>query len=221
MKLIIILFLLFSFCRSGPGYPACILACELACCGTMIIPVLLPIYLQCAATCPAACLASCFPDNTTFMIMESNMEIPKLVQDIKIGDYIMSKNDDGKNEITKVIKNEKYVGHFRFAKFITNQNELTVTIDHGVIIYDNLNIYITSAKNVKVGHLLLTKNNTFEEIVNIEIIDLNEKYNLQVESGIVITNSIITSTICREELEGDVFYLYKNKIDEWRHKHKF
>ena len=154
------------------------------------------------------CQFICFHEQTIINVLEKDDKImKKQVSDIKTGDRVLT-YDGEKKILTKVIKNIENKGSFIFYEFKcrnkdSNIKSITVTENHTMIVYskDGKKIQLRLANQVKIGDLFRTIDGMFE-IFEINKKMMNRSFNLKVESGTVLANDILVSTLCLRNNEN-------------------
>ncbi len=154
------------------------------------------------------CKIFCFHEQTIMNVLGKDDKImKKQVSDIKAGDRVLT-YDEGKKILTKVIKNVENKGSFVFYEFKcrnkdSNMKSITVTENHTMIIYnkDCKKMQFKLANQVKIGELFRTSDGMFE-IFEINKKRMNRSFNLKVESGTVLCNDILVSTLCLRNNEN-------------------
>ena len=221
------LFLLFLIQSANTGplyYPACYATCEIVCfVGGIIVPTLGAICFAAANSggCGAACLVACFSDTNTFVVKNGNTTLTKISSEIKIGDFIQT-IENNTCIWTKVVSNKVHNSNntFQFVNIYTsNNNNISITNDHVMIILKNSIKILVKAIDLRIGDVLVT-NDGNTKIKNIKYTNDNVKYEIITESGTVLASSILTTTLCVDELSNNLVDA-DQKLNEWKLRHKF
>jgi hypothetical protein len=210
LALISLLYLPFS--KSGAATPICA-ACSLVC----IVP-LSPICISCLSTIClwGVTLSACFNSDTKISKIENGQINEVSIYDLKKNDLVLANNN---NKLTRVVRNVKSEGIFDYIQVISESGkELTITNEHGIIIYDDdSNTRIIKANNLKIGQKLITLDGP-EIIKNIKSLKLENKYILETEDGTVIANNIYVSTICDDMIDETINS--DDLLKHWKDKHE-
>ena len=102
---------------------------------------------------------------------------------------------------TRVAYNRRSNGTFQFMNISTSKgSHLGVTPQHVMVIKQpNEQLYLTSAKNLRLGDKLVAQD-SIVEITKLETYYDTTKYTLVTEHGTVLAQSLMVSTMCEENL---------------------
>jgi hypothetical protein len=158
---------------------------------------------------------ACFSDNTKIIKFENGQIKNVYIYELKKNDLVLANN---LNKFTKVVRNIKSEGIFNYTQITLDSGKiLTVTNEHGVIIFDDkLNKKIMRASNLLEGHMLITLHGP-EIIKNVKYLSIKDKYILETEDGTVMANGVYVSTICDDMLDEEINA--DELIKHWKIKH--
>lgn len=221
---------------AGPFFPGCYALCVAGCeaifaasgiaaAGVGAIATAAAGLPACLEGCVAACTPFCFSSSTTLIVLENGVGVKKNIALVRDGDLV-STLVDGKLTWTKVIKNTKTEGIFRFVQ-IDLQNEassletqIIVTPNHGLIfIAADRRLTIDSADKVEEGDLLISPDGSTLRVTTVNNINMQDQYTLSTIDGTVLASGVFVSTICSEEFAGGE-NLWNEKLEAWRARHK-
>jgi len=121
-------------------------------------------------------------------------------------------------------------GNYMFYKITVHSvepskasKELTLSVagNHGMIVFKNefsQNTIIKYASKLYINDIVYA-NGKLYRIVDIELYEDTKMYNLITKDGTVITNEILTSTICDTEINEDL--PFNILVINWRTKHNY
>jgi len=191
---------------SGPG---CFFACFNACAtmGASKFAEVVGIFFDitgCSAMCGPVCSLNlpipgvCFAETTTFL-NESFQEVN--AASIKKGDVIYSLSE-GRKIPTTVTNALKIEGGFDFVsiRLINTETNLTTTLtvteEHGLIVFNNNQSHTIQAKNIVSGNEMIGFDQRKWKIQEIKQLKLPTEYIIQTETGTALASGILTTTSC-------------------------
>jgi len=124
------------------------------------------------------------------------------VADLKVGDEVLSipniKESVSSRCYHKVTNATVIEGNFPAHDIkLANGRTLVATSPHYVIIFDkNGNSTVVTAADVKVGDIMQCADSTFAMVERIDNVSLKKKVNIEVESGMLFVNQVLTSGVC-------------------------
>jgi hypothetical protein len=159
-------------------------------------------------------------------VKEEDKAERKYIGAIVSGDILLTMKD-GKSFWTKVLRNIKTDGEFKFLQITTKNmidgttKKIQVTPEHGLILLSDQGVKtIDSARNARVGDKIIAMNGDTLDIVSIFNTVLNEKYTLETIEGTVLASDLFVTTICSGEIAGGE-RLFEETMNNWRLKHNF
>jgi len=125
------------------------------------------------------------------------------VNELSIGDKILSKNPNDEKFHDEVAKFNVLKGKFAALKFIMEDgNFLTVTTSHIMMILKDEKLLATIAKDVCVNDMMKMANGEMKEVVEIQEIVLDKVIQVMTKSGLMYANGILTTGTCEEVTES-------------------
>lgn len=217
LPLLIAVVLLIQQIYAGPmGCAVCCLgACGVSGAGCSATAMAPPVFIACVAavcgglaftTCALPCAMGCFSDDTLVVKMNpatlDHLTVP--ISEVVKGDLVQTLDLDTANFFwSSVTANVHYDEYVTFVEIITTTgSKLRVTREHGMIVYRDDRMVITSASNLQIGDQLINSMNNTEKITSLVAATLPGKYQLNTEHGTVIASSLLVTTMCEEELSG-------------------
>jgi len=163
--------------------------------------------MGCGAMCGPVCAMGlaipgvCFSSSTTFLAPSFHQVT---AAEITKGDVLMTLID-GELIQTPVINTITFNGPFDFVKidllntYTNSTTTLTVTEEHGLLVFDNGEQKPIQAKHVVIGHEMVGVNHTKWKTQSIEKMKLPSMYSIQTATGTVVASGILTTTSCLHE----------------------
>lgn len=217
--------------EGGFGYAACIAACSIA---TAVPTGGVAVVTGTAfAACAAGCLpltVTCFADDVhvSKIIRDLNgtkttVQVP--VQEIQAGEYVLTKNFDGVEAITKVVHNKRTSGQIKHVNVSvttsTGVKELVVTDNHMMIVANGTDraTMLVQASELKIGDVVeLRESSGRGQIVSLVTTHLDHRNELVTATGTVLANDILVSTVCSEyATSADL----NTNLARWQRDHAF
>ena len=200
----------FIFSMEGIAKIAAIAGCGALCAVNVVTPEAMELCKDCMN---GALSLSCFSKTAKFYL-PNNLTLT--ASEIKIGDSLLTLNEEGSFKFSKVIFKKKSSGKFNFVSIILkNGKSIKVTDEHGIIFLKNKKKYLKSADQVNIGDIIITtQGNSIVE--KIEKFTDNDKFTIETEEGSVFSNEILVSTLCHEEINKKE---YKDIIEDWKSAH--
>lgn len=147
----------------------------------------------------------CFADDTEIQKADGSMV---KIADLKEGDEVLS-HDDLKTvreemTTTKVTQIQEIDGSFAAHEMIfDNGKTVTATSPHYMIVFSTLNTpSMLIAGKVKVGDVMYCGKDGFSKVVKINDVTLKRKVNVEVESGTLYANGVMTTGVCEDGPES-------------------
>jgi hypothetical protein len=217
--------------EGGFGYAACVAACSVAVAtptgGVAIVTG------TGVAACAAGCLpltVTCFADdvNVSKIVKDSDGKettVQAPVQEIQVGDYVLTKNSDGFEAITKVVHNKRTSGRIKHVSVSvqtsTSVKELVVTDNHMMLVANGTDraTMLVQASDLKIGEIVeLRESSSRGQIISVVPTHLDHRNELVTAAGTVLANDILVSTVCSEYAKlGDL----KTTLARWQRDHTF
>ena len=234
---------------AGPGYPACYATCMGVCvtAGFAAAGICPPAGLSGAAACASGCaslcaplIISCFSEDTSVLVWNSNMSNMQSMEalplsSVQVGQKLWS--FQGGYLPVKVIENRRLEGNFSFVELdVMSQNRkfsLAVTEEHNMPrirqgsskTVEEQHLEVVLAKELRVGDMLAASTASDESgvasgvIFAVRRVDKSVKHVLTTDSGSILANNILSSTICdgREEVYDRSSWL--KTLVQWKGMH--
>jgi len=197
-----------SFGDAGPAYTVCYFTCMAACCSASggVGAAL------CAASCAASCtatLVACFADDTVALVLDNDGKAKTVpVQTLQPGQLVETLLE-GRHIFTKVLRNVRSGGSFSFIEILAVNGQqrfnLTVTEHHNLPRSSTQTaegLEVALASELLVGDFLPVASHGasgYARIVSVRQVQQSFKNTLVTESGTVLSNSILATTICDGE----------------------
>jgi len=152
---------------------------------------------------PLGALLFCFSETMEVLLRdkEGSKRLVR-VSDLKVGDKVLStpniKESVSSRCYRKVTNSTVIHGNFPAHEIIlANGKVIVVTSQHYMIIFDKKgNSHVVTAAEVKVGDTMQCADSKFTTVERINNVLLKKKVNVEVESGILFVNQVLTSGVC-------------------------
>mmetsp|Transcript_50245 Transcript_50245/g.82785 ORF Transcript_50245/g.82785 Transcript_50245/m.82785 type:complete len:260 (+) Transcript_50245:70-849(+) len=245
-SVVLVMFVLVPTSLAGPGYLACYYGCLGVCFtgGTAAASVCPPAGLYGAAACTSGCaalcapsLVACFSEDTRVLGWNSSMQSMEALplSSVQVGQKLWS--FQGGYLPVKVIENRRLEGNFSFVELdVMSQNRkfsLAVTEEHNMPRIrkgsakkvEEQHLEVVLAKELRVGDMLAASTASDESgvasgvIFAVRRVDKSVKHVLTTDSGSILANNILSSTICdgREEVYDRSSWL--KTLVQWKGMH--
>jgi len=152
---------------------------------------------------PLGAILFCFSERMQVLLRDkSHSERIVRVADLKVGDEVLSTPNLRKSVSSrcyhKVTNATVIEGNFSAHEIkLANGKTLVATSPHYMIIFDKSgNSHVVTAADVKVGDTMQCTDSKFTMVERIDNISLKKKVNIEVESGILFVNEVLTSGVC-------------------------
>jgi len=152
---------------------------------------------------PLGAILFCFSERMQVLLRDkSHSERLVRVADLKVGDEVLSTPNLKKSVSSrcyhKVTNATVIEGNFAAHEIkLANGKTLVATSPHYMIIFDKSgNSHVVTAADVKVGDTMQCADSKFTMVERVDNISLKKKVNIEVESGILFVNGVLTSGIC-------------------------
>jgi hypothetical protein len=89
-----------------------------------------------------------------------------------------------------------------------------------VLINDEGEKTIDSARNIRTGDRMISSNGDIVSVIDVSTVTMDEKYTLETSKGTVLAADLLVTTICNEELSGEK-HLFEATIKDWCIRHNF
>ena len=162
---------------------------------------------MCMVPCAAGVswLPACYEKKKKIITFNNDKFKEKFISEIKPHDIVLTM----KNKMivkTEVINNIKTEGNFKFLEFTCLENgsnkelkKIKVTENHVMISLDNKKQVVVNADKVHLGQNFIT-NSGVCKVIKIDSEIKKNKYTLITEKGTVLSNGILTATMCEQNL---------------------
>ena len=172
----------------------------------------------------------CFFENTTVWTksetQDDTMAIRVFVKDLKEGDLVgtldLSKRKPKKYQFmwTRSTDVTSHAGNWTAHTFaFSNEQYLTTTSPHLMIIWRNEMLYFVRAENIQIGDEMIV-NGIKSQIVNIKNHMIKRKISIETEDGTIQVNGVLASGLCDNNPEVvNRIVKYKPFIKEYKTRH--
>lgn len=217
--------------EGGAGYAACVAACSVAAAaptgGVAIVTG------TGVAACAAACLpltVTCFADDVHVSKITQDLDgkettVQTPVQEIQAGEYVLTKNFDGFEAITKVVHNKRTFGQIKHVSVSvqtsTGVKELVVTDNHMMLVANGTDhaAKLVRASELKIGEVVeLRESSSRGQIIRVVPTHLDHRNELVTAAGTVLANDILVSTVCSEYAKSADL---NTNLARWQRDHAF
>jgi len=217
--------------EGGLGYAACVAACSVATAvptgGVAIVTG--TGFAACAVGC-APFTVTCFADDVHVSKIiqgldgkETTVQAP--VQEIQAGEYVLTKNFDGVEAITKVVHNKRTSGQIKHVNVSvqtsTGVKELVVTDNHMMLVANGTDraTMLVQASKLKIGDVVeLRVSSSRGQIISVVPTHLDHRNELVTAAGTVLANDILVSTVCSEYAKSADL---NTALARWQRDHAF
>jgi len=230
---------------AGPGYLACYYGCLGVCftSGVAAAGVCPPAGLYGAAACTSGCaalctptLVACFSEDTSVFIWNSSMQSMEALplSSVEVGQKLWS-FQGGHYLPVKVIENRRMEGNFSFVEIDVMSHDrrlsLAVTEDHNMPrvrtgsaarVQEN-NLDVALAKELRIGDMLAASTESgiaWGVVVAVRLVSKSVKHVLTTDSGNVLANNILSSTICDGRDEIYDRSSWPKTLEQWKVMHQ-
>jgi len=152
---------------------------------------------------PAGAFLLCFSEEMQVLLRDkSHSERVVRVADLQVGDEVLSipniKESVSSRCYHKVTNATVIEGNFPAHDIkLANGKTLVATSPHYVITFDKSgNSHVVTAADVKVGDMMQCADSMFAMVERIDNVSLKKKVNIEVESGMLFVNQVLTSGVC-------------------------
>lgn len=143
------------------------------------------------------------------------------IAQVRRGDLVLTRADDG-NVIYTPVRSISFIpGEFSFVTFVFEDADvmpLTVTPDHGVMVWEADSFAIIKANRVRASQRMLLFSGT--QVAPATVASVHEslrtgKYSIATEHCTVFANRVLTATNCEETSRADALLQYAEDKDEF------
>ena len=193
------------------------LACLDKCFALIAVPAA---FIACEAMCAAMCISPlCFGSETKFAVRSEDEVLTMMdASHIKPGHSVQTL-EDGALTWTNVTNSLEIEGPFDFVEItIADGTSISVTPEHIVVIQDQNDMFLISAKNLQIGHVLVGLKDALE-VVGLKKTSQQSKVTISTEKGTALANGVLVSTICGDNIGNDRVS-FEAGMNQWRKSHE-
>lgn len=146
------------------------------------------------------------------------------VQDVKVGELVLTMSLDGKYDTTAVAVNQRHMGSTPYmnmtVKAASGNRSLLVTADHVMVANGHLpEPTLVKAKDLAVGANVLVQGEGHGVVVESYPVVLDHKNSLVTVAGTVLANGVQVTTICDDALQGHTDS--RSALQAWQSLHPY